>query len=114
MSLAQGSSPGSAMNLLHRPATSAPSAASLARRKEQMERYRAAAVKLGRLDVAETGNLLYEEERTEVVDWLHAHGWGTTAVTADELMAGNGRSAPADLDEATPQSVFVEGRLGQL
>jgi hypothetical protein len=26
-------------------------------------------------------------------------------------MAGNGRSAPADLDEATPQSVFVEGRL---
>jgi methyltransferase (TIGR00027 family) len=90
------------------------SAASFARREEQMERYRAAAVKLGRLDVAETGNLLYEEERTEVVDWLHAHGWGTTAVTADELMAGNGRSAPADLDEATPQSVFVEGRLDQL
>jgi methyltransferase (TIGR00027 family) len=87
------------------------SAASFARREEQMARYRAAAAKLGRPDVAETGNLLYEEARTEVVDWLRAHGWGTTAQTADELMAGNGRSAPADLDEATPQSVFVEARL---
>jgi methyltransferase (TIGR00027 family) len=90
------------------------SAASFARREEQMERYRAAAVKLGREDIAESGNLLYEEERTEVVDWLHAHGWATTAMAADELMAGNGRSAPSDLNEATPQSVFVDGRLDQL
>ncbi|MDT5241962.1 MAG: hypothetical protein QOD97_4160, partial [Mycobacterium sp.] len=87
------------------------SADSVARREEQMARYRAAAVKLGRQDIAETGTLLYEEERTEVVDWLQAQGWGTTALTADELMAGNGRSAPSDLDEAMPQSVFVEGRL---
>jgi methyltransferase (TIGR00027 family) len=87
------------------------SADSLARREEQMQRYRAAAVKLGRQDIAESGNLLYDEERTEVVDWLRAHGWRTTALTADELMTGNGRPAPADLDDATPQSVFVEGRL---
>jgi methyltransferase (TIGR00027 family) len=87
------------------------SADSVARREEQMARYRAAAVKLGRQDIAETGTLLYEEERTEVVDWLQAQGWGTTALTADELMAGNGRSAPSDLDEAMPQSVFVEGLL---
>jgi methyltransferase (TIGR00027 family) len=87
------------------------SADSVARREEQMARYRAATVKLGREAFAESGNLLYEEERTEVVDWLHAQGWGTTALTADELMAGNGRSAPSDLDEAMPQSVFVDGRL---
>jgi methyltransferase (TIGR00027 family) len=90
------------------------SADSVAHREEQMERYRAAAVKLGRQDIPESGNLLYEEERTEVVDWLRAHRWGTTALTAEELMAGNGRSVPSDLADGTPQSVFVEGRLGQL
>jgi methyltransferase (TIGR00027 family) len=87
------------------------SADSFARREEQMERYRAAAVKLGREDVAQSSNLLYEEERTEVDDWLRGHGWDVTAVSADELMARNHRSVPADLEDATPQSVFVEGRL---
>jgi methyltransferase (TIGR00027 family) len=88
------------------------SAEALARREAQMARYRAAAVKLGREDMTDTAALLYEEQRTEVVDWLRAHGWATTAVTAEELMAGNGRSVPSDLDDGTPQSVFVEGRLG--
>jgi methyltransferase (TIGR00027 family) len=85
-----------------------------ARRAEQMDRYRAAAVKLGREDMADSGNLLYEEEQIDVVEWLRAHRWGTTAVTAEELMAANGRVAPSDLQDATPQSVFVDGRLGQL
>jgi methyltransferase (TIGR00027 family) len=87
------------------------SAAAVARREEQMERYRAAAVKLGREDMADPGNLLYEEEQTDVVEWLRAHRWTTTAVTAADLMAGNGRVAPSDLEDATPQSVFVEGQL---
>ena len=76
-----------------------------------MERYRSAAAKLGRDDLAESGNLLYEEERTEVVDWLSEHGWQVSAVTAQDLMARNGRVVPSDLDDATPQSVFVEARL---
>jgi methyltransferase (TIGR00027 family) len=84
---------------------------SLAHRREQLERYRSAAIKLVRPDPAESGNLLYEEERTEVVDWLTAHDWEVTAVTAQDLMARHGRFAPADLEEAPPQSVFVEGRL---
>jgi methyltransferase (TIGR00027 family) len=87
------------------------SAESFARREQQMERYRSAAVKLGRTDLAESGNLLYEEERTEVVDWLSAHGWDVSAVTATDLMARNGRVVPSDLDDATPQSVFVAARL---
>jgi methyltransferase (TIGR00027 family) len=87
------------------------SAERFAQREEQMQKYRAAAVKLGRSDLAEVENLLYEEERTEVVDWLAAHDWNVTAITALDLMARNGRTAPADLDDATPQSVFVEGRL---
>jgi methyltransferase (TIGR00027 family) len=90
------------------------SAEAFARREVQMARYRDAAVKLGREDMADTGALFYEEERTEVVDWLRAHRWGTTTVTAENLMAGNGRSVASDLEDGNPQSVFVEGRLGQL
>jgi methyltransferase (TIGR00027 family) len=85
---------------------------SFARREEQMDRYRLAAVKLGGKDISESGNLLYEEQRTEVSDWLQAHGWTvTTATQADELMAANNRAVPAGLDAAIPESVFVEGRL---
>jgi methyltransferase (TIGR00027 family) len=87
------------------------SAESFARREQQMERYRSAAIKLGRTDPTESGNLLYAEERTEVVDWLDANGWDVSAVTAPDLMARNGRFVPSDLDDATPQSVFVEARL---
>jgi methyltransferase (TIGR00027 family) len=85
---------------------------SFARREEQMDRYREAAVKLGGKDITESGNLLYEEERTEVADWLRTHGWAvTTATNADELMAANNRAIPPGLDGAVPESVFVEGRL---
>jgi methyltransferase (TIGR00027 family) len=87
------------------------SAETLARREDQMKRYRAAAEKLGRTDVADSGNLLYDQERTEVVHWLTAHGWQATGVSATDLVARNGRKVPADLDDAMPQSVFVEGRL---
>jgi methyltransferase (TIGR00027 family) len=85
---------------------------SAARREEQTELYRDVAIKLGGKDIAESGNLLYEEQRTEVVDWLQSHGWTVTAATtADDLMAASNRTAPAGLDAAVPESVFVEGRL---
>src|SRR6202012_4961548 len=58
------------------------SAESFARREEQTERYRLAAIKLGGKDFAESGNLLYEEERTAVSDWLQAHGWVVPAPTS--------------------------------
>ena len=64
------------------------SADSFARREEQTELYRNVAIKLGGKDITESGNLLYDGERTEVVDWLHAHGWTVTAATsADDLLA---------------------------
>ena len=88
------------------------SAESFARREEQTERYRQAAVKLGSKALADSGNLLYEEERTEVVDWLGSHDWSVTAATsAEDLMAASDRAVPAGLDAAVPESVFVEGRL---
>jgi methyltransferase (TIGR00027 family) len=87
------------------------SAESFARRQSQMEEYRAVATKLGAKDITESGNLLYEEERTEVADWLQDHKWNVTAITAEDLLASNHRAIPADLDEAVPGSVFVEGQL---
>jgi O-methyltransferase involved in polyketide biosynthesis len=88
------------------------SADSFARREEQTELYRNVAIKLGGKDITESGNLLYEEERTEVVDWLRAHGWSVTSATsADDLMAASNRAVPPGLDAAIPESVFVEGRL---
>lgn len=88
------------------------SAESFARREEQTEQYRAAALKLGGRDITEVGNLLYEEQRTEVPDWLRAHAWNVvTATTAEDLLASNNRSISADLEDAVPESVFVEGRL---
>ncbi|MDT5072547.1 MAG: hypothetical protein QOH82_1867 [Mycobacterium sp.] len=87
------------------------SAESFARRQDQIEQYREVATKLGGKDVTESGNLLYEEERTEVTDWLAAHHWDVTAVSAEDLLASNNRPLQSDLDEAVPDSVFVEGRL---
>ena len=87
------------------------SAESFTRREAQMEQYRAIADKLGGKDITESGNLLYEEERTEVTDWLGAHGWDVTGIGAEDLMAGFGRRVDSDLEEAFPDSVFVEGRL---
>ena len=55
---------------------------SAARREEQTELYRDVAIKLGGKDITESGNLLYEAQRTEVVDWLEAHGWTVTAATS--------------------------------
>lgn len=86
-------------------------AESFVRREQQIQRYRDVAEKLGRSDVADSGNLLYEEQRTEVVDWLVAHGWQATGVSAADLMARNDRHVATDLEDATPQSVFVEGQL---
>ena len=85
---------------------------SFARREEQMDRYREVAVKLSGKEITESGDLLYEGERTEVVDWLRAHGWAiTTDTNAEQLMSASNRAVPPGLDNAVPESVFVEGRL---
>jgi O-methyltransferase involved in polyketide biosynthesis len=76
-----------------------------------MEQYREVATKLGGKDVTESGNLLYEEERTEVTDWLEAHGWTVTATGAEDLLASNNRFIPPDVGDGMPDSVFVEGSL---
>src|SRR6201998_2537619 len=66
---------------------------SFARREEQMDRYPEVAVTLSGKEITESGDLLYEGERTEVVDWLRAHGWAiTTDTNAEQLMSASNRA----------------------
>jgi len=74
----------------------------LQRQRAQMERYRAAAT-----DIPKVEDLWYLEERADVADWLRRHGWDVTVTTARELMARNHRSAPDHLEDAVPQSQFI-------
>src|SRR5271156_3110943 len=77
----------------------------LQRQRAQMERYRAAAA-----DIPKVEDLWYLEERADVADWLRRHGWDVAVTTARELMARNHRSAPDHLEDAVPQSQFITAR----
>lgn len=77
----------------------------LQRQRAQMERYRAAAT-----DIPKVEDLWYLEERADVADWLRRHGWDVTVTTARELMARNHRRAPDHLEDAVPQSHFITAR----
>jgi methyltransferase (TIGR00027 family) len=58
-------------------------------------------------DIPDVQDLWYFEEREDVGDWLGRHGWDVTVTPAPELMAGYDRRPPQDIDDATPQTLFV-------
>jgi len=58
-------------------------------------------------DIPDVQDLWYFEEREDVGDWLGRHGWEVTVTPAPELMAGYDRRPPQDIDDATPQTLFV-------
>jgi O-methyltransferase involved in polyketide biosynthesis len=79
----------------------------LASRRKKLQQYREQS---GTEDNAfDVQDLWFIEERTEVADWLTAHGWEVTAIGAADLMDHYGRCAAAD--DTTPRTLFVEGRL---
>jgi methyltransferase (TIGR00027 family) len=80
------------------------------RRREQMQRYRAAAAKMGRTDFPDVMDLWYFEDRADVGDWLRARGWEVGVVTAQQLMASHQRSAPKNLEDEMPHSLFISAR----
>ncbi|WP_406817116.1 class I SAM-dependent methyltransferase [Mycobacterium sp. M23085] len=61
-------------------------------------------------DIPDVQDLWYFEEREDVGDWLDRHGWDVTVTPAPELMAGYDRRPPQDIDDATPQTLFVSAR----
>jgi methyltransferase (TIGR00027 family) len=82
----------------------------LERQHRQRQRQIAAAAAAGHT-IPDTTELWYIEKRTDVADWLRAHGWTVSSATALELMARHHREPPADADRQPPLTVFVEGRL---
>ena len=75
-----------------------------------MQRYRDAAAarqNAGLPDFEDIGDLLYLEDRADVADLLRGHGWDIEVTTAHDLMAHNNRPAPQNLEDPTPQSLFI-------
>ena len=81
-----------------------------AKQREQMQRVRDLAAKLGKQrDIPDVQDLWYFEEREDVGDWLRRHGWKVSVVPAEELMAGYDRPA-ADIEDSAPPSLFVSAQ----
>ncbi|MBV9318595.1 MAG: SAM-dependent methyltransferase, partial [Mycobacterium sp.] len=84
----------------------------MARQREQMHRLRAVAARLYDIEMPDLEQLWYAEQRSDVADWLRAHGWDATAVTAGELTARYGRALPPDGDQAMRSNLFISARRG--
>jgi methyltransferase (TIGR00027 family) len=80
----------------------------LASQREQSTRFRAAAAEVLGAEIPNVEELWYPEQRTEIVDWLGAHGWDATAIGMADLLARHGRGIPAD--NVLPPVVFTSAR----
>ncbi|ORB74915.1 class I SAM-dependent methyltransferase [Mycobacterium scrofulaceum] len=79
-----------------------------AKRRARMDRVRALMARVAPdRDVPRTDELWYFEEREDVGDWFRRHGWSVTVTPADELMAGYGRAAAKEVEDAVPGNLFV-------
>jgi methyltransferase (TIGR00027 family) len=58
------------------------------------------------VDTPDVADLWYIEDRTDVADWLSAHGWEVSSISARDLMDRYGR----DSGDAAMRTAFVEGR----
>lgn len=68
----------------------------LAREFEQAKRLQAAAARLSNTDAPDLHDLWYAEERSDVGQWLRAHGWRVSVTNSDEAIAHCGRDSTND------------------
>ncbi len=80
------------------------------RQREDMQRMRAAAVKLINAEIPDDDDLWYPEERTPVDSWLREHGWDVSAATFAELMARYDRGVPQDVEDSMPPTLYVSAQ----
>jgi methyltransferase (TIGR00027 family) len=83
----------------------------LANRRERLREMREAAGTDEVEDIPGTEDLWFIEDRTDVADWLTEHSWDVASFQAAELMTRFGRCSPGEVDDASPRTVFVEGKL---
>lgn len=62
-------------------------------------------------DLPDTPNLFFDEERTELADWLRQHGWQADELEVHDMMARYRRRASEEDDAGVPHCVMVQGRL---
>jgi methyltransferase (TIGR00027 family) len=79
-----------------------------ARRREQSQRIRAVMSRVLDTEMPDLDDLWYPEERTDVTDWLGAHGWDASATTMAEMLSRYGRDVPGD--DRRPPTDFVSAR----
>jgi methyltransferase (TIGR00027 family) len=77
----------------------------LARQREQMQRIRAVAARLTDSQMPDVEGLWYPEERTDVPEWLRAHGWAVSSASMAEMLARYDRTVPDE--DVAPPTVFV-------
>ncbi|WP_099184428.1 class I SAM-dependent methyltransferase [Mycobacterium kansasii] len=80
------------------------------RQREDMQRIRAAAARLVKVEATDLDDLWSAEERTAVADWLVERGWQGAAQTMTEVLARYGRSVPSDLEDSMPPTLFVSAQ----
>jgi len=80
----------------------------LARQHEQSKRLRAEAVQVLGTEIPNVEELWYPEERTEIVDWLGAHGWEASVIGMADLIARHERNVP--VEDVLPRVVFTSAR----
>jgi methyltransferase (TIGR00027 family) len=82
------------------------------RQRARMQRYRELAAQLGREEheSPDFEELWYFEDRTDVGDWLRAHGWDVSVLTAEEMMARYDRHPPEGIEDNVPRSLFVSAQ----
>ncbi|HZQ30520.1 MAG TPA: class I SAM-dependent methyltransferase [Mycobacterium sp.] len=85
----------------------------VARRREQMERQRAAAAKAGRTGMPNVPDLWYFEKRTDVAAWLQSRGWQVSVEPSVDLLDRYRRLPPDDLAQGLPPNKFVTARRGE-
>ncbi len=101
-------SPAGSRLAVNAPSKEAIDPARLKRQREQMQRLRAAAAQLAHSEMPDVDALWYQEERTDVADWLQDHGWAVSAATMGEMLARYGRTTSDE--DATPPTLFVSAQ----
>jgi methyltransferase (TIGR00027 family) len=79
-------------------------------RREQMQRLREAADRMGRADLPNFEELWYFEERTDLAEWLRSHQWDLSVVASDELLTSYERTVADDVADGLPGSRFISAR----
>ncbi|HEX7824487.1 MAG TPA: SAM-dependent methyltransferase, partial [Mycobacterium sp.] len=82
----------------------------LAREREQTQRMRTVAAEMMKMQITDVDDLVYNEERTDVVEWLTDHGWEASAETAAEQLERFGRGVAEGADAKAPPTFYVSAQ----